>query len=243
MGTGGAGNKQADLRVPLAAQPGRGRQGLLDAQQGRLLHLFIIRLTSIQRHGIQSRILGQPRRASSVCLGRIASRAHRAWLIALLDTPNPTRQRPCCRRTILKDSLQQPATTTNHSHHLLNSRSRTVAHLAINPPPWVQLPSATTITRRPSSRNNTSNSDTVVDTVPHQVQPAVLPLLRAIPSHHPHLRPTTARDLDLLATTTVLRSLRTNAHPPSHHLRTLTLTVVRRYGLCSWPWTRSATVS
>jgi hypothetical protein len=231
MGTGGAGNKQADLRAPLAAQPGRGRQGLLDAQRGRLLHLFIIRLTSIQRHGIQSRILGQPRRASSVCLDRIASRAHRAWLIALLDTPNPTRQRPCCRRTILRDSLQQPATTTNHSHHLLSSRSRTVARPAINPPPWAQLPSATITTRRLSSRN----SDTAVDTVPHQVQPAVLPLLRARPSHHPHLRPTTARDLDLLATTTVLRSLRTNAHPPSHHLRTLTLTVVRHYGLCSWP--------
>jgi hypothetical protein len=156
-----------------------------------------------------------------------------------LDTPNPTRQRPCCRRTTLRDSLRPPATTTSHSHHHLSSRNPTAARPAINPPPWAPLPSATTTTRRLSSRNNIPSnihSDSAADTLPHNLQQlAVLPLLHAMLSRHPHLQPTTARDLDLPAITTVLRSLRTNVHLPSHHLRTLTLIVVRHYGPCSWP--------
>jgi len=92
-----------------------------------------------------------------------------------------------------------------------------------------------TTTPRLSSRNNISN-DTAVDTVPRRLQQlAVLLPLRAIPSHHPHLRPTTARDLDLPAITTVPQSHRTNVLLLSHHLRILTLTAVKHYGLCSWP--------
>ena len=99
----------------------------------------------------------------------------------------------------------------------------------------VQAQAAEAEASRLSSRNNTSN-DTAVDTVPHPLhQLAVLLPLRATPSPRPHLPPITARDLDLPAITTVLRSLKTNVHLPSHHLRTLTLTAVRHYGLYSWP--------
>jgi hypothetical protein len=46
MGAGGAGNKQANLSAALAAQPGHGEQGLLDAHQGLLSYSSLSRLKS-----------------------------------------------------------------------------------------------------------------------------------------------------------------------------------------------------
>lgn len=247
MGSGGAGNKQASRpggSLGCSAQPWRTTSTLCASRLPSSLVPRPIEVQDRPQDGIQSRILGQPRRAPSVCQRRLASRAHWAWLIARIDTPNPTRQRPCCRRTTLRDTLRPLATTTNHSLHHLSNRNPTAVRPAINPPPWVPLLSAMTTTRRLSSRNNISNDTAVLDTVPHPLQQlAVLLPLHATPSHHHRLPPITARDLDLPAITTVPRFLKTNVHLPSHHLRTLIPTAVRHYGHCSWPWTRSATAS
>lgn len=157
-----------------------------------------------------------------------------------LDTPNPSRQRPCCRN-ILRDNPLQPATTTSLSHRRLSSSNHTLAHLAISLPPWAPLRNATTTIPRLSSRRN-NISDTAVDTAHLPLLPAAL-LLRAKPSPRPHHRQTMVRALDLRVTTTVLRFLKLNVRLLLRRRKTLTLTVVRHYGRYLWPSTRSAMVS